>query len=220
MQMSHRALLALLLLYGLLLYTLLTWSVRSGKPVLTGVCALAASPLLLLVLRLTLEKGQPGLVDLRNGSWSFQLGDPFVLMPALVVATLAWQSIPREGFFASTEWALLSLAIGMAGGIAFHMFDTANYVAANWEQALNSPTKLAHDFVAYPVLLGSLVYAGVPMCVYRGELASWMLPTFLILVVVVHGTLMGADAYRGMKGIMRPQDLHPPAGSVTNIPIR
>jgi hypothetical protein len=207
LQMSQRVFQHGLALYALVVYGLLVWSVHGGMPALAVVWALFASPLLLLALRWTMEEGRLGYVDLRRGSWSFQLGDTFVLTSAFAVAALAWLSIPKAGFFLSWQWVLGSLAIGLVAGILFHAMDTVNYTNDGVERALNSPTKLAHDFVAYPVLLGGLVCVGVPVLCHWGEL-SWQ-PWVLVALLVIQLVLMGADAYRGIKGIMRPLFLHP-----------
>jgi hypothetical protein len=205
--MSQRLFQEGLVLYGGLIYLLLVWSVQGGRPMLAVLWALTASPLLLLVLRLTWEEGQPGLIDLKNGSWSFQLGDTFVLTTAFAVATIAWMSIPHEAFFLSGRWMMISLLIGIAAGMAFHAFDTVNYTRDGVELALNSPTKLAHDFVAYPVLLGGLVCVGVPVLKHwSGQ--SWT-PWVFTGLLFLHLVLMGLDAYRGIKGILRPINLHP-----------
>ncbi len=201
----------LLVLYALLVYSLLVWSVLNHRPILTGVAVWIASPLLLLVLRLTLERASDlPLIDLAHGSWSFQLGDTFILMPALVVCALAYRHLPQSGLFTSWKWILGCFAVGLLLGMAFHWMEVGNYTRAGVELALNSPTKRAHDFVAYPVLAGALIAVGVPV-VKQWNGYSW---TFLVLVVI-HFILMGADTFRAVKGILIHSRLHPLVDAVT-----
>lgn len=200
-----------LVLYAVLVYGLLVWSVQGGEPTPAGMCALAASPLLLLTLRVVREKGQPGkLVDLKKGSWSFQLGDTFVLTTALILCALAWQVIPRSPLFMSWQWVLGSLLLGFIAGWAFHKWDGGNYKRDGVERALNSSTKLAHDHVAYPVLLGALVCVGWPALFHWNDY-SWA----IVICLGIHIILMIADAIRGAKRIILPRNLHPEVDAAT-----
>lgn len=195
----------LLVLYALLTYGVLVWSVLNSKPILAGGAVWVASPLLLLVLRLTLERDSNlPLVDLAHGSWSFQIGDTFILMPALVICALAYRHLPPGGLFTSWKWILGCFAAGLLLGIAFHWMEVGNYTAKGLELALNAPTKRAHDFVAYPVLAGALIAVGVPVVKQWNGYSWWFLG-----LVAVHGILMATDTYRAVKGTLLHERLHP-----------
>ena len=201
----------LLLAYALGIYGLLVWSVQKSIAWLAVVAALVASPLLLLALRLTLERASDlPLIDLVRGSWSFQLGDTFVLTTAFAVCALAYRFIPHEDRFVSWQWIVGCFVVGLIFGMAFHFVEIGNYTRDGAELALNSPTKRAHDFVAYPVLLGAMIAVGWPV------LKQWNgYSKVLLACLVVHALLMGVDAYRGVLGILRPRFLHPLVDALT-----
>ncbi len=190
-----------LAIYAIAIFGLLVWSVQAGRTYAAPVMVLLASPVLIAGLAIFVEKRPiAGLVDFRHGSWSFLVGDMFVLTTAVVICALAWRDIPR-GFYVSWQWILLSAALGTAAGIAFHWWDGKNYVSDGFGLSLNSPTKLAHDFVAYPVLFGGLVCVGVPL------LSNWSWHTWAVLgCVVIWVVLVLADILRGLS----PLNLHPP----------
>ena len=201
----------LLVVYALLAYGLLVWGVHRSYPVVAVGAALIASPLLLLALRRTLERDADlPLVDLVHGSWSFQLGDTFVLTTAFAICAVAYRSLPAEQQFTSWKWILGCFAVGLLLGMGFHWMEIGNYTSKGLELALNSPTKHAHDFVAYSVLSGGAIAVGWPV------LKQWNGYSWAFLAcLVVHVVLMAADTYRAINGTMIHSRLHPLVDALT-----
>jgi hypothetical protein len=169
-----------LALWALLMYIFLVQGVRSGRPVVSVSAVLLASPLLLAFLAVAVEGRQLGeLVSLKDGAWSFLIGDTFVLTSAVAFAAVGWRTIPQEGWYVSWWWTALSAIIGLVAGWRFHVWDGTNYIKDGAANRLLSPTKIAHDFVAYPVLFGALICIGIPL------LMHWSDHTWLVLACIV-----------------------------------
>lgn len=164
--------------------------------------ALCASPLLAIILRMTLEKGTPkGQLDPRTQSWMFLFGDTIFLPFAFGAAMLGWHKLNMsDQWHTGWLWMSASAGIGIVAGVIFHHLDVAPYTKQGMGRALNSPTKIAHDFVAYPVLFAGLVYLGVPV-IFGSTFAPYGI---LTLVGVV---LWGAAGMHDQNLLAR--DLHP-----------
>lgn len=124
------------------------------------------SPLCLLVIRYTMEFGQPGrLFDLRTQSWAFLVGDIVALPLALWFAQKSWGSgaIERGSFFNTFAWIVICLIAGLLIQQGYHdLLETPAYIASGNADLLGSPSKLWHDIVVYGSLSGAFVYLGVP----------------------------------------------------------
>ncbi len=134
----------------------------------------------------------PKMFDLRKGSWAYLIGDTIVLPIGWVALVFGWND---QG---SVEWGLsssllLCLLAGIAAGSLFHASDTKGYKEQKAEDALKCPTKIAHDFCAYPVLLGGLLYGFIPFF----QNWSWYSSVF-IGSVFVWLILAGCDMKRGL----------------------
>jgi len=200
---------AALVIYALLMYLGLVSSVCIGTWWLAVLLVLTTSPQLLAFLAFTLEgRLLSELFDVRHQAWSFMFGDTFVLTTAFAVCAVGWAHVPADSMFRSGGWMLIALVIGSIAGFAFHAWDTGNYVKEGAGAVISSPTKLAHDFVAYPVLFGSLVCVGIPVLVHWSN-ASW----WLILCLVAQIGLMVLDTLRATHPDWSihfgPFDLHP-----------
>ncbi len=93
-------------------------------------------------------------------SWSFY-GDGLLLMPALVVSTVAWHDHTDRLPWCFHQWWWVSVA-GIGGvvfGIVFRKFDNPRYA---W-QSLQGPAKWYHDHVLIPVLAGALFARALPV---------------------------------------------------------
>lgn len=176
-------------------------AVNVNRPVVLVVTAWLASPLLLLFLRLTMEKPFGGLFALRTQSWAFLFGDTLWLPLAFGLAAVGYRLVPEGSFFRSWVWLAACIAMGLVAGTVFHALDTSAYSNAGAELALLSPTKLAHDFVAYPFLFGGLLYVGLPVTVHNFR--GYGLP--VLLLIGMWGLMGFFDAQRGLN----PLDLHP-----------
>jgi len=188
-------------------------AVQRGNFWMPPLVVLLASPILLASLALTLEGRGFSIFDLGRQSWAFAIGDSLALTTAFALAALAWRKMPADHWSRSPSWIVASLAIGLLAGAGFHALDTKGYRVVGAGQALLSPTKLAHDFVTYPVLFGGLVCVGVPLLAVWGWW-SWYVMSILICVLV-WATLVAADVTRGnlwtAPGVYRldPKWLHP-----------
>lgn len=196
-----------LAIWAVLMFVSLIANVRAGHPVNSIFAVLLASPLLLVVLGVLLEGRNPGdVLNVRNGSWAFVLGDSIALTAAAAFASIAWRAIPHQGWIVSWWWTALSGLIGLMAGVAFHLMDRSGYINAGAGDRVLSPTKLAHDFVAYPVLFGGLVCIGVPL------LLHWSWHTWAILGCV--GLWLVFVVRDGVFANLNPFELHPAWDSV------
>lgn len=135
-------------------------SVLSGMRVMAVVTVLFASPIPLLYLATRFERRQLNeLLDLAHLPWSL-VSDAFLLtaVAALAAASVKRMSCEQWNATASVRWLVYSMIIGVAAGFLFHYVDGLNYIEQGAGAMLNSPTKLAHDFLTIPVLLSSFVY--------------------------------------------------------------
>lgn len=160
---AKTAFLVLAAFIGMSLYLLMAIGFSKGNPwVAAGACWLA-SPIAMMVLA-TAEPNRgtttlarvASLVDFRHGSWAFLFGDTLFLPIMAAAIAIGWR---HNWFGLSWHWLVICLVIGVVVGLAFHHHDASFYS----EAAFNSPTKLWHDLVAYPVLFGGLVFGLVPM---------------------------------------------------------
>lgn len=126
--------------------------------------------------------------SLRRQAWSFIFGDWIILPAAFVVATLRWSTSDYRIDLSLLWWWIASLAIGTAAGFGFHYgVDKPGFTQKGKGASLNSPTKLIHDFVSYPVLFGGLLFAVGPILLDTrwNDLAhDWHLYAILALVAV------------------------------------
>lgn len=196
----------LFLYAGLFVWLVLLWylvvSYRENWVIMVAT-ALLASPLLLLALRLWLEEGRPaGLFSPSSQSWAFLFGDILWLPLAFGASAYGYQFVPADSWFKTSVWWLaICVAIGIAAGLVFHMLDSGAYSNAGYELALVSPTKLAHDFVSYPLLFGGLLFLGVPVLAHQ-----FMWAGAVALTGVLLWTAMGV---KDMIDPPHPGNLHP-----------
>lgn len=178
---------------------LVTWR---DQPVAAVAIALLSSPLLLLFLRMFVEDGRPkGLFNPATQSWAFFFGDVLWLPLAFAAAAFGQRFVPDDSWFRTSWWLGVCVVVGGIAGIVFHKLDQAAYVTAGHGQAVMSPSKLAHDFVSYPLLFGGLLFLAVPVVIHHFVWAG---------AISVAGVLLwGAMGARDMSSPPRPQDMHP-----------
>lgn len=187
------------------MYVLLAYAAHRGNPALSMLAVWGASPLLLVFLGTTMEhRSLLELMNLRTGSWAFLLGDTILLPAAAAVCAWGWEHLDRTvpRWYTSAGWYLLSAALGLLAAAVFHYNDTNAYRKAGAELALNSPTKLAHDLVAYSVLFGGLVCIGVPLLF---DAATRPYAAVAVIGVVLWLIAGIRDGVHGLN----PHDLHP-----------
>lgn len=137
-----------------------------------------ASPILFLIFALIFEResveaggrgatvGQvfASVFNPRKQAWSFLVGDLIILPAAFAVAALRWSMSDYRMDLSLLWWWIASFAIGVVAGCGFHYgIDRPEFTKKGMAASLNSPTKLLHDFVSYPVLIGGLFFVVGPI---------------------------------------------------------
>lgn len=136
----------------------------------------------------------PPLFDHKLCSWAFMYGDTVVVPIGAVFAVHGMQSPDVAAWKSSILWIVFSFAVGLFIGWCFHQLDGKNYEEDGNEVMLKSPTKLAHDFVAYPVIFGGAVFVTVPMLLHYSEYTKGVLISLAVWLF-----LGGCDIYRKLK---------------------
>lgn len=202
---------AVMLTSAIVLFALLVSLGRRGNAWATAIVILAASPVAMAIIN-RLEGGD--LWHMFNpsiASWVFVFGDLFALTWAGWHISKAWKDLPA-GWFSGLSWVLGCVVIGIAAALAFHfVLDGPGYIEAGATAQLSSRSKEWHDFVAYPVLFGGLVYLVWPVvwAVWRGDASA---DTKQHLWLALAGA--GSWAVLGMLDMFvhkpSPFHLHPP----------
>lgn len=205
--MKHKLAFTLLpIITVVVLYIPLIQATIAGDVFIVIFLTLGASPILSYVLALCFENDPaaqggrgvtPGEVfrsvfSLKTQAWSFIFGDSLILPAAFIIATYKWNEAQRQNDL-QMWWAILCLAFGIAAGLSFHYgLEKGAYTKAGYGESLSSPTKLFHDFVSYPVLLGGLAYVFLPLLV---TVPDWGLHlnghTVVIALLIVTWLVLG-----------------------------
>jgi hypothetical protein len=192
---NKKKFLLILVILDVLLYLWLTSAITGGDPWMAAFVCLMASPILFLGLAYFLETSSTGhgrgssfgaafksVFSYKKQAWSFIIGDIFLLPAAAWIAAHKWSQIADRSEL-TWSWWTLSLLLGGIAGAAFHfLLDTPGYTQRGFASSLDSPTKLFHDFVSYPVLFGGLLYAFIPLVG-----ATWVNWHTILIVLLVAG---------------------------------
>ncbi len=171
---SYWVYLLILATYGVLVFSSLTFTIRRGSVSGAVLSAWLASPIPMAIVatwpehRAVTEVFNPAI-----GSWAFIFGDLVFLPFAAGMLALGWRHLDQvqRHWYTSWQWLALSALLGLAAGFVFHYLDAPNYDPL----AFSSPTKLLHDFVAYPVLFGGLWAAFWPVIRYgKSRKFGWL----------------------------------------------
>lgn len=191
---------AYMLVLAVLLYVVLTGvTFLAPNVLLVFAVAWVASPILFFVFAYTYERASKSaggrgatakevfvsVFGPKEQAYSFLYGDTLLLPGALAAAAYYWQNTDNRVDLSLWWWWILSLVIGIAAGFGWHFkMETPGYTEKGFAPSLNSPTKLFHDFVSYPVLFGGLVFVTFPMFFHiRWDLwADWPIVAILALV--------------------------------------
>lgn len=192
---------------ALLAFAVLTQSYAIGlkNPIVGSVFAVVAiyvaSPIAMLCRAVFHERRSfREVFDLKIGSWAFLIGDTTVLPLASVFIVFGWYEVASVESAQSMSVFLGCFGVGVLVGGLFHAIDGIGYRSAGAQEALSSPTKITHDFCAYPVLLGGLLYGAIPIVQDWGWY-SWA----ALGCVAVWLLLCVRDLYVGLD----PKKLHP-----------
>lgn len=131
-------------------------------------------------------------------------GDTLLLSVAMIAFTRGWQQLPAGSAYHSLEWLAMAGVAGTLLSVAFRMIDSQRYVKEGSWAALDSPTKLWHDFAVFPVVLSLLLFTAAPQLVLMRSGDTWIgaatVLAFIALCVV--------DNVRSYRGTLRASDQH------------
>jgi len=202
----HRTALVLaMLLYGALVFTLITRSALRGRWLLTMIGVWLASAIPLALLATFVE--QRSLRPLIGGSWALTFGDPMVLPALFALAALAWRRLTdtnawyRRTWHGVSIWLVVSIVIGCALAAYFHHTQALVYDVLRF----NSLTKLLHDFVSYPVLWSAGIFLVVPVLLNRRKVGNWLWWLVLLMVILMAVVLWHETAFPLSVALYHPQ---------------
>jgi hypothetical protein len=168
------------------------------------------SPAAMLIIRFTLESGQPSVVRYPTAqAWALDLiilGTQF-LSYALQAANYAWPGdYDSQGYFSGKRWFWIALASGIAVATIWNLVvDIPGYIQRGHGELLGSPSHLWLMWVVFPVFAGALINYGLPV-VFRWSRSRWTWQ-FLVAVLVL-GLLLLVD---GSFLHLNPRDIFPAA---------
>ena len=172
-------------------------------PIYVSICIMG------LVRRGVEDARLKGMYNPKTQSWAFLFGDSLVLPAAMLFIALGREGSVLPAFADSGKWLFAAGLIGLVLGNGFHMWEVDSYRKQDAMDALDAPTKIWHDYVVYPVLVGTIVWAGWPLLVadWQGLWAFFSLWTWLALASVGIWIVLGVvlDGKRGL----RVYDMHP-----------
>jgi hypothetical protein len=157
-------------IWAILVGTFLIKSVRRGSWLGAVAASLLASPAPIAVLAKTMEhRSLLYLVaHFQDLSFAFFFGDLVFLPFSAAMAALAWKHSPelKATWATSWWWTVISVIVGLLAAYWFrYLNDMPRYEKAGAMGSFDAPTKLFHDFGAYPVLFGGLFCIAVPLFV-------------------------------------------------------
>ena len=215
-RIPYPAFIILMAVYAVFVFYFLVRSVINNHLVWAVVFALLASPIPMALTRYFVENGSVReMFDVQLQSWTFLFGDVFALPFAAAMATLGWQSLDKVGghWYTSHLWLGAAAVIGILAGVGFHLLDSAAYRAAGAEVSLNTPTKLFHDFGAYPVLFGAIVCVGLPLLVRTVDSSfPWVqfnIQPYAYWMLVGLGAWFALGILDGLVQKPQPANMHP-----------
>lgn len=200
------------------LYLVLTLvTIKDGGVIGSGPVAWLASPILFCGIAYvfegssvrsggrgsTLSQVLANVFNFNTQAWSFIIGDILLLPFAFVVAADRWsQTSDRSGL--SPTWWVICLLVGGLFGVGFHYgMAKPGYTKLGVAASLNSPTKLFHDFVSYPVLSGGLLFVSGPLLL--SPQGQWQLNNYTIAIIL----LIAGWLVLGVLDGRRAKDLAP-----------
>jgi hypothetical protein len=202
----HRMVLELaMLLYGALVFTLITHSALRGRWLLAMVGVWLASAIPLALLATLVE--QRSLRPLIGGSWALTFGDPMVLPALFALAALAWRRLTdlnvwyRRTWHGVSIWLVASIILGCALAAYFHHTQALVYDVLRY----NSLTKLLHDFVSYPVLWSAGIFLVVPVLLNPRKVGKWLWVLVLLMVLLMVAVLAHETLYPLSTALYHPQ---------------
>lgn len=191
-------------IFVMLFYVIGTQLLRGYQPWVPALVPIIVSIVGMAVIRWVVEQSRlNGMFNPRTQSWAFMFGDLFSLPVAMFCIAVARDKAELGSWADAPWWYLVAALCGLAAGVAFHAMDIQEYRSQGAELALESPTKIWHDFVVYPVLFGVLLWAGVPL-LWSWPWSTW---TMLAIAAIASWLVFGvvSDGNRGLSAY----DMHP-----------
>jgi hypothetical protein len=212
-----------LAIWGLIVFYQMTGAINAHRPVAATTWAWWSSPLLLLLIRLTVESkwfsgttgGVAPLFSIYKQSWAF-LSDFFALGVEAGVAAYVFPYLTPNDLFNGRWvwlWRLVALAAGFIMAASFRRGEADGYDVLRYL----SFSKLAHNGVAFTVLGGMLVYTGIPILFTGGWSWHWEYRGLWIALLLVWVACAALDGWRANLPDDHPlklkgENLHPRAG--------
>jgi len=177
MQLSRSEFLVGSVLIGVVLFATIAIAFTKGNPWIALGTVWMASPIPLMTIATLIEhRSLSDVANLQHGSLALLIGD-IILLPAMAAFTaVGRRQVNLSGWAGSWWWLFAALAIGVIAGLTFHHMDQAVYA----EAAFNSPTKLWHDLITYPILFGGLTFGFVPI-IRQASTVKWFATAMIAL---------------------------------------
>ena len=207
---------AVLFVIAVVLFFLTAHFVANGNKLFAVILVLAASPVAMAATRLAFEPNASvkKMFDPALQSWQFIFGDILGLTLMFYALAWAWSGIDRAptAWYSQWWWYVLSALVGLAAGNGFHSLDAAGYAKQNASSALLSPTKLCHDYLTFPVILGAATFLVVPLLI--GWLGSTPISGAAMATVLVGFVIWaGFGVLDATVHYPKASDMHPLSGT-------
>jgi hypothetical protein len=199
---------AVCLLWGGLMFVLITFTGKRGRWWLSalGVYLASAIPLLLITTRLEDRSIRPLLGW--HGSWALQLLDLIVVPLMIALCSVGWPRLPQSSprrpdkprFWRLLRWWLISAGIGLALALAFHVSEAGAYDVYRF----HSLSKTLHDIGSYGALMAATIYLGIPILA-NPRLFRWLWLAILALVGVAVFLLWHEAVFHLAPAVYHPQ---------------
>lgn len=175
--------------YAVVIWIFIHAAINRG-PWVTVVAMLFASTVPMILTQMLIEHRPPAL-DPSRQSWSFLFGDAIILpLAGAMIALMARHN--GSSFVFHWWWQVTAVICGLIVGFGFRLMDKPNYDLAQY----NSPSKIVHEFVSFPVLASVLVW-GLPLLVTSywgfGHHQMLVVPIVFVLSAAGFGAMMAHD---------------------------
>lgn len=184
--------LAGLVVAGICLYIILTSSMENGRKWWAVLAIWVSSPIAILSVGVIMEHRRVlDMVNPATQSWAALFSDVGPLPAAAAIAAAGISYTRFRAYRWESPHPCVKVVCGLAGvlaGILFHRYDAPHYT----ELARNSPGMLTHDFLAFPVIFGGLLYG--LWLLWRSRYARRRhLPAMLMVIIMGFGGPATAD---------------------------
>jgi hypothetical protein len=171
-------------------------------PVYTYFAVLSASTVPMILTYVFIEHRLP--LDPSRQSWAFEFGDAIFLPLAGAMIALLLRHDHTDSFLFSWWWQIIAIAGGIVFALGFRAMDKPSYTELQYD----SPAKIVHEFIAYPVLASVLIW-GIPLLWTSFWGFGGSGPVIVPILAVFGGVAwLGCGIADGTRGL-DPHYLHP-----------